>query len=222
MWAWLWRREGQYMNKKKVYRLMQENDLLCEMKRYKVKRKSDKAKPRPDKKNQWWGIDMTKFMVNKLGWIYLVVVIDWYTKKIVGFDVNIRCKSDRWKKALQMAVNIACPNGSREYEINLMSDNGCQPTSIAFMNECATLKINQAFTSYGNPKGNADTERVIGTLKEECIWINEWETFGEVVDGIKKGIQEYNEDHIHSTLDYLSPNEFEKKLEMENSTQHAA
>lgn len=220
MWAWLWRREGFYMNKKRVYRLMKENKLLCQVKRYKAKRISKKSKPRPSHKNQWWGIDMTKFLVGKLGWVYLVVVIDWYTKKLIGYRVSTRCRSGEWKSALQKAVNTACPIGSREYEINLMADNGCQPTSVAFINECATLEINQAFTSYDNPKGNADTERVIRTLKEECIWTNEWDTLEEAQKGIALGIREYNQDHLHSSLNYLSPDEFEKELE--NATLSAA
>jgi len=50
-----------------------------------------------------------------------------------------------------------------------MRDNGCQPTSLAFQRTCATLGIRQAFTSYGNPKGNADTERLVRTWKEELV-----------------------------------------------------
>ena len=55
-----------------------------------------------------------------------------------------------------------------------MADNGCQPTSLAFMRACAALGIRQAFTSYSNPKGNADTERFLRTLKEELVWLREW------------------------------------------------
>jgi hypothetical protein len=50
-----------------------------------------------------------------------------------------------------------------------MSDDGCQPTSMTFMPACATREIQQAFTSYKNPKGDADTERFTRTLKEECL-----------------------------------------------------
>jgi transposase InsO family protein len=50
-----------------------------------------------------------------------------------------------------------------------MSDNGCQPTSVAFMKTCATLRITQSFTSDNNPKGNVDTERLMRTLKEELL-----------------------------------------------------
>jgi putative transposase len=52
-----------------------------------------------------------------------------------------------------------------------MSDNGCQPISLAFLKACSTLGIQQAFTSYHNPKGNADTERVMRMLKEACLWL---------------------------------------------------
>jgi len=216
MFAWLRRKEKIFINKKKVYRLMKENELLCKVKRHKVKRSSSgRTKPKPSRKNEWWGIDMTKFLVSNLGWVYLVVVLDWWTKKIIGWNVSVRCRSKEWIKALDDAVDESCPAGSREYGIHLMSDNGCQPTSVAFMNECEELGIEQAFTSYDNPKGNADTERVIRTLKEECIWLNEWETLEEVQEGIAKGIADYNANHIHSALNYLTPNEFDEKYENE-------
>ena len=54
-----------------------------------------------------------------------------------------------------------------------MSDNGCQPTAVSFMTACGRMEIEQAFTSYNNPKGNADTERMIRTLKEELLWLQE-------------------------------------------------
>lgn len=60
----------------------------------------------------------------------------------------------------------ARPQVSRQNEINLMSENGSQYTSIAFMKKCGILGVKQAFISYDNPKGNADTERFIRTLKD--------------------------------------------------------
>ena len=68
--------------------------------------------------------------------------------------------------ALDKAVNPQFPDGVRGYELSLMCDNGCQPTSRAFMETCSTLGIQRAFTSYNNPKSNADTERFLRTLKE--------------------------------------------------------
>jgi hypothetical protein len=57
----------------------------------------------------------------------------------------------------------------RAARIDAMRDHGCQPTSTRFMRTCATLGIHQVFTSDNNPKGTADTERVMRTLKEECL-----------------------------------------------------
>ena len=54
-----------------------------------------------------------------------------------------------------------------------MRDKEGQPTSLAFMQACASLEIHQAFTSNNNPKGHADTEQLMHTLKEECLWLQE-------------------------------------------------
>jgi putative transposase len=112
---------------------------------------------------------MTKVMVAGFGWISIVVVLDWYTKKIVGYYAGVPCAAKHWLAALHMAVNQQFPDGARGKGLSLMSDDGCQPTSLAFMEACSTLEIHQAFTRDHNPKGNADTQRVIRTLKEECL-----------------------------------------------------
>ena len=57
----------------------------------------------------------------------------------------------------------------------VISDNRSQPTSLSFMKACSNLEVQQVFTSYNNPKGNADTERMIRTMKEELFWLREWE-----------------------------------------------
>ena len=67
-------------------------------------------------------------------------------------------------------MNRQFPDGVRDRALNLMANNGCQPTSLAFMRACAAMGIRQTFTSYNNPKGNADTERFLH-LKEELVWL---------------------------------------------------
>ena len=104
-WAHLKYADGLEINKKRVRRLMQEHDLLVKLDtRLKAIRKPGKSKPRPQRPNQWWGIDMTKVMVNGFGWMYIVVVLDWYTKKIVGYYAGIQCRSKHWLEALDAAV----------------------------------------------------------------------------------------------------------------------
>ena len=116
---------------------------------------------------------MTKVMTDS-GCVYIVIVLDWYTKKIVGYYAGYKAKSGHWLAALDMAVNGQFPEGACVHALRLISDNGSQPTSLCFMRACCALGIKQAFTSYNNPKGNADTDRMMRTMKEELLWLREW------------------------------------------------
>ena len=110
------------------------------------------GKRKPSKRNQWWGIDMTKVMIDGFGWVYLVVVLDWHTKKVVGHYAGLQARAWHWLVALNRAVNRQVPDGIEGRSVNLMADNGCQPTALAFMRACTALGIRQAFTSYNNPR----------------------------------------------------------------------
>ncbi|MDL1971183.1 MAG: integrase core domain-containing protein [Candidatus Desulfofervidaceae bacterium] len=160
-------------------------------------------------------------MIAGLGWAYLVIVLDWFTKEIVGFDISLRSRSEDWLRALEMGLNKKFPEGVRGKGLRLISDNGSQPTSRAFMREMANLGIEQIFTSYDNPKGNADTERMIRTIKEEVIWLHEFTSLTEAREIIGSWIEKYNREYVHSALGYLSPLEFEQKF-YQNYCQEAA
>jgi transposase InsO family protein len=199
------------INKKRVFRLMQKHELLVKPNmRIKAIRTPSRSKPKPDRPNQWWGIDMTKVMINGFGWMYLVIVLDWYSKKIVGYYSGLECRSKHWLEALDMAFNRQFPDGIRGNRLFLMSDNGSQPTSVSFMKTCGALDINQAFTSYNNPKGNADTERMFRTMKEELLWLHEWISPFDLADTLGRWITYYNDNYLHSALKYKSPNKFEQ------------
>jgi transposase InsO family protein len=214
IWAYLRYREGLDINKKRIYRLMEENNLLvCRNTKLKACRTPLKAKPRANKPNQIWGIDMTKVMVNGWGWLYLHVVLDWYTKKIVGYNLNLQSKTKDWLEAVDMALQQQFPQGIRESNnetLFLVSDNGSQPTSVGFMAACNVLQIKQIFASYNNPKGNADTERVIRTIKEDLIWPNDFSSPFELQAALDKWINDYNTDYPHSSIGYKTPCEFEQ------------
>jgi putative transposase len=223
IWAHLRFVEQQPVNKKRVLRLLREHRLLVQPnQRLKAKRTPTGSKPKPTRPNQWWGIDMTKVRVQGFGWIYIVMVLDWYTKMIVGYAAGMQCKSQDWLTALDMAVNGQFPAGVRDQGLSLMSDNGCQPTSTAFMQACGTLGIQQAFTSYNNPKGNADTERMMRTLKEECLWLQEWTCPFELIAALDAWIADYNEHYLHFALGYKSPRQFEREYYASHGTQFTA
>jgi putative transposase len=206
VWAYLRFVEQLPVNKKRILRLMREHRLLVTAHEYlRAKRTPNRSKPRPTKPNQWWGADMTKVLVAGFGWIYIVVVLDWYTKKLVGYYAGMRGTAQHWLAALDMAVNRQFPDGVRDHGLSLMCDNGCQPTSVAFMEACHALGIQQVFTSYNNPKGNADTERWMRTLKEECLWLKEWTCPFALMSALEAWITTYNEHYLHSALGYKSP-----------------
>ena len=76
---------------------------------------------------------MTKVLGEGFGWVCIVLVLDWYTKKIVGYYAGAQCTTQHWLAASDVAVNRQCPSGVSAQGSSLVSDNGCQPTSIAFM-----------------------------------------------------------------------------------------
>ena len=156
---------------------------------------------------------MTKVLTQD-GWAYVVVVNDWFTKKILGAFVGSRSRASDWLEAVNQAVCRQFPAGiweSAGLELNLMQENGSQPTSLSFMRQCRALGIKQALTAYANPKGNADTERLIRTIKEELCWLREWTSVQELAVEMKKFVEYFNEQYLHSTLGYKTPNAFENE-----------
>jgi putative transposase len=205
VWAYLRYVRGIVVNKKRVYRLMKEHNLMVKPDRKLIaKRVSKRSKPRPDRPKQWWGIDMTKVMTEG-GWVYVVVALDWYTKKVVGHYSGKRARGREWLEALERGVNREFSEGVRGNGLHLMSDNGSQPTSLGFMRACRALGVHQAFTSYNNPKGNADTERMIRTMKEELFWLREWSGEVEISGELDKWVEYYNNNYLHSAHGYRTP-----------------
>jgi len=151
VWSYLKYRQGIPVNRKRIQRLMKEHNLIVTPDvRRKAKRGPIRPKPHAERPNHFWGIDMTKIRMTSWGWIYFVVVLDWYTKEIIGYSLGLQSKTEDWLKALNMAVDNRFPGGIQESlkdRLFLLSDNGCQPTSQRFMMSCALLGIKQIFTT---------------------------------------------------------------------------
>ena len=150
------------------------------------------------------------------------MVLDWYTKKIVGYYVGRPCTSRHWFAALEMAVTPQWPNGARGQEVSLMSGNGCQPTSLACMQACHTLGNHQACTSANNPQGNADTERVMRTIKEECLWLQAWTSPFALIRALEAWIADDKAHDLHSAPGYQSPRQCERRYHLSHGTPFVA
>ena len=115
-----------------------------------MEKKTLKPKPKVSRPNEIWGIDMSKIKT-EIGWVYIVIVLDWYSKKIIGKQVGLASKTEDWLIALEEGLYNQYPEGVLGKELKLVSDNGCQPTSTKFMRSCTILGIKQIFTSYNHP-----------------------------------------------------------------------
>lgn len=218
VWAHLQYVDGMVVNTKRILRLMRQHNLVVRPnQKLKAIRAPHKPKPRADRPGQWWGIDMTKVMTDT-GWVYVVIVLDWYSKQIVGHHAGVQATSGDWLEALDRGLNRQFPDGVRDRHLHLMSDNGSQPTSVRFMKVCSQLGLHQAFTSYNNPKGNADTERMIRTMKEELLWLREWRSANELATALSAWIDWYNHHYLHSALGYRTPNQVEKAYDFDHET----
>jgi hypothetical protein len=127
------------------------------------------------------------------------------------------------KKNGLMGLQRGFPEGVRGQGLKLISDNGTQPTSVSFMRQMATLGIEQIFTSYDNPKGNAETERMMRTIKEEMLWLNEFSGLEEGKDKIGQWIEAEYQQVLCSFGAWISqPEEFEEDYQRQISFKEAA
>jgi putative transposase len=104
-----------------------------------------------------------------------------------------------------MAVNRQGPTGARGQEVALRSDHGGQPPALAVMQACHTLGIHQALTSANNPTGHADPARVMRTIKDEGLWLQEWTSPFALIRALDIWIADDNAHDLHSALGYQSP-----------------
>jgi len=163
---------------------------------------------KPAGPNRGWQIDMTSFVLSDFTPLYLVMVKDCYTRKIVGWTLDRRCRASEWVGALRMGLES---EGLMSKEVcrqlTLRSDNGSQPCSKKFVEYLGKTGVKGQYTGYNAPDDNAYVERVIRTVKEEEIWPNVYDTLSEARAAIEAYVNYYNNERIHSALGYRTPNE---------------
>jgi len=171
----------------------------------------------PNKPNQVWEMDMTKTYLNGYGWLYIMAIIDRYDRSVVGYEINSRTRSAEWLTAFDKAIKNRLPQGTRDQGLILQVDNGCQPTSKAFIREVATCDVKLLYSAYATPEHNAHIERFFRTLKEEELYYNLYETYSEAITSIEAYIDFYNNDRIHSALGYMTPVEYLQEAFIQNA-----
>jgi len=212
------RKEGLKVNKKKIARLMRINKIRAKTKKkFKVTTvENTKAKASEnilkgnfssEKENRIWTSDIT-YIWTKQGWLYLAVVMDIYSRKIVGWSLDSSLSAELVIKALMMAILHRNP----EQGIIFHSDRGSQYTSSSVREMLKSYQMTQSMSSTGNCYDNAITESFFHTIKTELTFWNSYQTREEAKRSIFEYIEIfYNRQRLHSAIGYLSPVEFEEK-----------
>jgi putative transposase len=203
---WLEHMGGLKLNRKRVLRVMRERGLLVRSRRLRVTRRKDWSPVNVSQPDQVWQMDMTKVWAGPTtGWAYLVSALDCYTREIVGWDLSLHCRTQDALAALHRAVLEALPFGSRGKGLTLTTDNGTQFTSARFIATLGQLGIAHRRTAYNHPEGNGRIERFHRSLKEEEVWLNEYQSLEQARDSIARWIHEYNYQRPHQSLKNRTP-----------------
>jgi putative transposase len=219
MTAELHRRDMQ-VNHKKVYRIMKENKLLVRKKRFKpiTTQSGHGLKVYPNlakdlwltRLNQLWVADITYIHLPE-GFAYLAALLDIFSRKCVGWSMNINIDTQLTLNALNKA--IAARNHLGFSELIHHSDRGVQYASQEYVNRLKEESIAISMSGKGNAYDNAFAESFMKTLKVEEVYINEYRTFEEAYTNIKHFIElVYNEKRLHSSIGYKPPTEFESEV----------
>ncbi len=203
---------------KRVARLMREAGLWAKRKRRRgLSTKRDASHPvapnllnreftalEPNKK---WVTDIT-YIPTKQGWLYLAVILDLYSRLVVGWSMSGACDEDLVERALDMALARRRPKEGLLHH----SDRGCQYTSRAYRLRLAQSGMLVSMSRKGNCWDNAAMESFFGTLKEECVGDTLYTSHEEARLALFPYLEVYyNRIRRHSTLGYISPFIYEQK-----------
>ena len=156
--------------------------------------------------NQKWVTDIT-YLATASGWVYLACVLDLFSRKIVGWSISDSLETQLVSKALLNAIESRRPDTT---QLLHHSDRGCQYTSDEYRGMLNRLGITVSMSHVGYCYDNAVMERFFWSLKHE--WTNHYE-YTDLQDArlsVFKYIETfYNNQRIHQTLDYKTPDQFE-------------
>jgi len=161
-----------------------------------------------EKPNQKWVVDIS-YIWTREGWLYLAVVLDLYSRRVIGWAVSNRMKRDLAIRALNMAIALRRPPKGCIHH----SDRGSQYCSHDYQRILRQHGFEISMSGKGNCYDNAAMETFFKTIKAELIWRHSWQTRRTVEVAIFEYINGfYNPRRRHSALGWKSPLSFERKV----------
>jgi putative transposase len=200
------RHEGWPVNRKRIQRLMRIMALEAIYQKPNTSRKHPDHKVYPyllrglviNRPNQVWCADITYIPMAK-GFVYLVAVMDWFSRRVLAWRVSITLETDFCVEALRDAMNR---HGQPEI---FNTDQGVQFTSAAFLGELVTLGVRISMDGKGRFLDNIFIERLWRSLKYEEVFIKAYGSVAEARIGIGEWLTFYNDERPHQALDYRTP-----------------
>jgi len=198
---------GYLVGRRKARRYMVEMGIDSIYPKMNLSKRMQKAKVCPyllrnaviDRPNQAWSIDITYIPI-KHGFLYLTAVIDWYSRCIVGWEVDDTLDTRMVINALKKALKVATP-------LILNSDQGCQFTSQEYTNFIQKNKIRQSMDGKSRWADNIMIERWFRSFKYEEAYLTQYNNIKEARTAIVNYIHTYNFDRCHSAINYQKPAE---------------
>ena len=213
------KRRGHLVNEKKIRRIQAKFGLFATQVRKWIKttdsRHALKKYPRlisaatwVTDLNQIWVSDITYVRI-QTGFIFVAIILDLCSRKVVGWSISKRINAELAVKALKMAIEQRKPDPGCIHH----SDQGVQYCSEDYIELLTEWKFQISMSRKGNPYDNAWAESFMRILKYEEIYLSEYETYEDVVNRLPHFIEEiYNRKRIHSSIGYLTPEEFEWQI----------
>ncbi|WP_226584615.1 IS3 family transposase [Acuticoccus sediminis] len=222
--AYGWRRmqaalgqQGWVVNHKKMKRLMREHGLNARRhRRYVTTTDSEHGEPIfpnrtrdmiVDGPDQLWVADITYIAV-AVGFVYVALIMDAWSRRIVGYAMSRRIDARLTLAALEAAIALRQPPPGCVHH----GDRGSQYAAEKYRDRLREAKLVGSMGRRGNPYDNAMMESLMKTLKVEGVYPLEFETAEDVAEQLPAFIEKYNARRLHSSLGYLSPEQYEKQL----------
>ena len=222
------RRRGMQVNHKRVVRIMQEDNLLAlQPKRFKVTTNSNHkfevylnlaARMKLTGINQLWVADITYIRL-KAEFVYLAVILDGYSRKVVGWALDRTLAIRLTIGALEQAIERRQPEPGLVHH----SDRGFQYAHAEYIAMIEKHHMIPSMSRPANPYDNASCESFMKTLKREEIYAHDkYDDLEHLRTNIKEFIEEYyNRQRLHSALGYRPPEEFEQQAESKTESRSA-